>query len=49
MHQEVPLEEKPGKGFRLGSAAAPTNPFTSLASHMVTGINLLLLTLTPLW
>lgn len=38
MHREVPFKEKPGKGFRLGSAAAPTNPSAAPVSHVLTGL-----------
>lgn len=45
MHREVPFREKPGKGCRLGSAVAFANPSVSRVSHVLTGTNLLLVTL----
>lgn len=42
-HQEVPFKEKPGKGCRLGSAFA--NPSVSPVSRVLTGTNILLVTL----
>lgn len=43
MHQEVPFKENPGKGCRLGSAFA--NPSVSPVSRVLTGTNVLLVTL----
>lgn len=45
MHREVPFREKPGKGCGLGSAVAFANPSVSPVSHVLTGTNLLLVTL----
>lgn len=45
MHREVPFREKPGKGCGVGSAVAFANPSVSPVSHVLTGTNLLLVTL----
>lgn len=45
MLKQVPFKEKPGKGFKQGRAVAPMNPSVSVVSNVLTGKNLLLVTL----